>query len=261
MSESKASSKLTGILGAMPEEVNGIIGLLENREEEVTGMRTYYRGRIQGKEVVVAFSRWGKVAAATTVTTMIQRYGITELLFTGVAGALSPALRIGDIVMADRLVQHDMDARPLLPRYEVPLLGLDFFLANHPGRTAVYEAIGSMLENRVLHRVFDEKTLERFQIHHPGLFCGDMASGDRFFASRLEKEEMHLRLPDVLCVEMEGAPVAQVCYEHGIPFLVLRIISDTAGDGSQADFTSFVNEIASPYTREIVSRIIGIMGK
>ncbi len=115
--------KRIGILGAMPEEINGIVSLLKDKTEVVKGMRTYYLGSINNIEVVVVFSRWGKVASATTVTHLIVEFGITELFFTGVAGAINPDLNIGDIVIASSLIQHDLDARPIMKRFEIPLLG------------------------------------------------------------------------------------------------------------------------------------------
>jgi len=110
-----------GIMGAMPEEINGVIALLSNCKTYSIGKRTYFSGQINGIDTVVVFSRWGKVAAATTVTTLIQEFKITDLLFTGVAGAISSDLKIGDIVLGSRFVQHDMDARPLMEQYEIRL--------------------------------------------------------------------------------------------------------------------------------------------
>lgn len=253
------AASITGILGAMPEEVEGILTLLSERRDETIGMRQYSTGIIHGKRVVIAFSRWGKVAAAATVTTMIQRYGITELIFTGVAGAISPALRVGDVVMADRLVQHDMDARPFIPRFEIPLLGLDFFNAHHPSKTAVADTLTTLLNDRSLHQIFSEDTIQRYQLHHPGFFSGDIASGDHFFSSRQSKLRIQQDLPSVLCVEMEGAAVAQICYEYEIPFLVIRIISDDAHENAHIDFAAFTRDIASRYAQEIINRIVPVL--
>ena len=118
-----------GILGAMPEEINGIVSLLKNKEKVVKGMRAYYKGSINEIEVVVVFSRWGKVASATTVTHLIIEFGVTEIIFTGVAGAINKDLNIGDIVIGSSLVQHDMDARPIMDLFEIPLLRKTKFMA------------------------------------------------------------------------------------------------------------------------------------
>lgn len=254
-----SAHRIIGILGAMPEEITGILGLISDRTEETIGMRTYHVGFIHGKRVVVAFSRWGKVAAATTVATMIQRYGVTELLFTGVAGGIGTDLHIGDIVLAERLIQHDMDARPIIPRFEVPLLGQSFFYSRHAAKEKVFSCLQDMLEKKSMHEILSEDSIQRFSLHQPKVLIGDIASGDRFFASGDEKENLKKFLPSTACVEMEGAAVAQVCFEHGLPFLVVRIISDTASDDSPADFKSFVRDIATAYSREIIDRVMNIM--
>lgn len=119
--------RIIGIMGAMPQEIDGVIKLLENPKEITLGMRSYTSGTINNIDVVVVFSRWGKVAAAATVSTLIHVFNVTEVIFTGVAGAIDPTLNIGDIVIAKRLYQHDMDARPLMQQFEIPLLGKTFF--------------------------------------------------------------------------------------------------------------------------------------
>ena len=236
----------------MPEEIKGIADLLEKRQEVVLGQRTYYTGTLNGKKVVVVFSRWGKVAAATTVTTLILRFGITELLFTGVAGGLHPELQIGDVVIASRLIQHDMDARPILPRFEVPLEGITFFEAD-PKLVGKAERL---LNERTVPSVFqgwlEEKYRQKFGIQSPRIWAGDIASGDKFISDLADKEELLRLLPSVICVEMEGAAVAQVCYEYGIPFSVIRTISDTADHHAAFDFPSFIRHVASRYSLEIV---------
>ncbi|CAN1559742.1 5'-methylthioadenosine/S-adenosylhomocysteine nucleosidase [Flavobacteriaceae bacterium] len=136
------TSKRIGILGAMPEEISGVVTLLKNKEKVVKGMRTYYIGTINEIDVVVVFSRWGKVASATTVTHLIVEFGITQLIFTGVAGGISPEVSIGDIVVASSLVQHDLDARPIMKRFEIPLLGETILYPAHVknmGRSLKFE--------------------------------------------------------------------------------------------------------------------------
>ncbi len=246
-------NSILGIMGAMPEEIKGIADLLENRQEVILGQRTYYTGSLKGKSVVVVFSRWGKVAAATTVTTLILQFGITELLFTGVGGGLHPTLQIGDVVIASRLIQHDMDARPILPRFEIPLEGITFFEAD-PKLVGKAERL---LKERTVPSVFnnwlDEQYRQKFGIQAPTVWVGDIASGDKFIADPGDKEELLRLLPSLICVEMEGAAVAQVCYEYKIPFTVIRTISDTADHNAPMDFPSFIRHVASRYSLEIVN--------
>lgn len=249
------SEKITGIMGAMPEEINGVVALLVNRQEVTVGGRTYFTGTINGIKTVVVFSRWGKVAAATTVSTLILTFNITQLLFTGVAGAISHQLKIGDIVIAKCLVQHDMDARPLMPQFEIPLLGKTYFDCDADLLTIAQNAVNDLLENKHLHATIDSAALEVFDITVPKLVVGNIASGDQFISGSSSKNNILQQLPAVVCVEMEGAAVAQVCFEYDIPFVIIRTISDTADEQSHIDFPLFIKTISSRYAVEIIKNI------
>lgn len=244
-----------GIMGAMPEEIDGVVALLSNCKMTEKGKRRYFSGQINGIDTVVVFSRWGKVAAATTVATLIHEFQITELLFTGVAGAIHSELKIGDIVLAKRLIQHDMDARPLMKQYEIPLLSKTYLESDSTHLAIASKAINTLIENKRLHAVIDDASLVEFRISHPKLFIGTIASGDQFFSSNAQKHALTEQLPEVLCVEMEGAAVAQVCYEYEIPFSIIRTISDVADDQSHIDFPSFIKKISSKYSTEIIRNI------
>lgn len=239
-------------MGAMPEEISTITGLLTGCTPQEAGGRTYYSGLLQGIKTVVVFSRWGKVAAAITVTTLIHQYGITELIFTGVAGAISQALNIGDIVIAQRLIQHDMDARPLMPQYEIPLLNVTCFACGGDRVEQAEVVIRALLNKKHLAAVIEPADMDAFNIHEPRLFIGDIASGDKFFSGTEEKHKLMRSLPSVLCVEMEGAAVAQVCYEYHVPFTIIRTISDTADENAHIDFPLFIKKISSKYSEEII---------
>lgn len=244
-----------GIMGAMPEEIEGVVDLLTNCQELSKGKRTYYSGQINGIDTVVVFSRWGKVAAATTATTLIHEFQITELLFTGVAGAISSDLKIGDIVLGGRLIQHDMDARPLMKQYEIPLLSQTYFESDSTHLAIASKAINTLIESKSLHSVIGDEELVEFSISQPKLFIGDIASGDQFFSSNEQKHTLNTQLPNILCVEMEGASVAQVCYEYEVSFSIIRTISDVADDKSAIDFPAFIKKISSKYAAEIIKNI------
>ncbi|WP_395048457.1 5'-methylthioadenosine/adenosylhomocysteine nucleosidase [Flavobacterium sp.] len=244
-----------GIMGAMPEEIEGVVALLSNCVEASMGKRTYFSGQINGIDTVVVFSRWGKVAAATTATTLIHEFKISELMFTGVAGAISDNLKIGDIVLGKRLIQHDMDARPLMKQYEIPLLSQTYFESDSTLLDSAANAINTVFENNSLYAVIGEDELMEFNISQPRLVIGDVASGDQFFSSKEQKHALNTQLPNILCVEMEGAAVAQVCYEYEVPFTIIRTISDTADDKSHIDFPSFIKKISSKYATEIIKNI------
>ena len=114
----------------MREEIETLIHEIEVSDKVVKGMRSYYKGKLWEKEVVLVFSRWGKVASATPATHLITDFEVSEILFTGVAGAVDSTLNIGDVVIGDAMYQHDMDASPLLEPFEVPLLGKKYFETN-----------------------------------------------------------------------------------------------------------------------------------
>lgn len=245
-------NRVVGIMGAMPEEINGVVELLAHPVEFEFGKRTYYKGVYNGVEMVVVFSRWGKVAAATTVSTLIHEFKITELIFTGVAGALQSDLNIGDIVIGKRLIQHDMDARPLMPQFEIPLLDQMFFEAGSVQLKIAEDAVKNLLEDKKLHSVIDDKDLREFEITAPKVVVGDIASGDQFFSCNHQKKNLLSQIPSIQCVEMEGAAVAQVCYEYAIPFTIIRTISDVADEKAPIGFPAFIKSVASKYSVEII---------
>jgi len=250
------SERMIGIMGALPEEINGVIALLDHKEEQRIGKRTYYTGTINNQKVVVVYSRIGKVAAAATVATLLLKFKVTELIFTGVAGGISSALKIGDIVIGSHLVQHDMDAFPLFPKFEIPLLGKSLFEADKALIELSTTAIENILSNENLHQVISTEDLEEFKIQQPKLHIGLIASGDQFFRDVNQKNNLTTQLNDTLCVEMEGAAVAQVCYEFNIPFVIIRTISDEADHHSTVDFTKFTEKISNIYSIEIIKNII-----
>lgn len=236
----------------MPEEVEGILELFDDRRVVELGMRSYHVGRIRGHAAVVVFSRWGKVAAAATAATLILEFGVRELLFTGVAGAIDPRLRIGDVVIAERLVQHDMDARPLMPQFEIPLLQKTYFEKSEPHFCRACAAVGKMLDPGSDFLRQHRQELAALSIERPVWYSGLIGSGDRFIADVRAQEALRTALPGLMCVEMEGTAVAQVGYEYGIPATIIRTVSDTANEHSPVDFQQFISKVSRQYSREIV---------
>ncbi len=225
----------------MNEEIDLLVAEMASDQISEQGKRSYHQGKLWDHPCVLAFSRWGKVAAAATATHLITRYGVSEIVFTGVAGGAAPNLRIGDVVIGSELCQHDMDASPLFARHEIPLLGTTFFVTEPARRSAILKAA-------------KEFALTRSK--KPQVVEGLIASGDKFFASASALDELKSRLPKVQCVEMEGAAVAQVCHEYGIPFSILRVISDSADEASPTDFPEFVRTVASQYSHGIIKNWI-----
>src|SRR5262249_14718218 len=161
------------------------------------------------EEVVVAFSRWGKVAAASTATELILEYGADRIVCSGIAGALDPSLRIGDVVVATRLFQHDMDASPFFAPTEIPLLGVKGLPTDEGMSRGLMAAAEAFLAEG-----------EGAQGMHPAgrrAVRADIASGDRVIAGDTSRRAVLSLVPTAAAVEMEGAAIAQVCFEHGVP--------------------------------------------
>ena len=227
----------TAIVAAMHQELSAVLALLPDEQKQSAGGRDYWVGHLHGQEVVAVLSRIGKVAAATTATALIERFQVDRIVFTGVAGGIATGVNRGDVVVADSFLQHDLDASPLFPRYEVPLYGTDRF-ATDPGLTqGLAAAVGQALHGTRVHR-------------------GLVISGDRFVSSAVESQVLQRALPEALAVEMEGAAFAQVCRDYGVPFAAVRTVSDRADDEAHGDFLSFIDEVASRHSAAIVEAFL-----
>lgn len=244
-----------GIMAAMQEEIDALLKELPADAEVLDdGRRTYHSGCVWGTPVVAVFSRWGKVAAATTATHLISDFDVDEILFTGVAGAAQSGLKVGDIVVGARLWQHDMDARPLFPRHEIPLLGRTSFASDEKRRDQLLQAAAAFLRDD-LPTAVSEATRAAFHIQSPKAVEGDIASGDKFFADRADLADLLLRLPTIAAIDMESAAVAQVCHEYRVPFTVVRTISDAADESAAHDFPRFLAQVASAYSHGVLKRL------
>ena len=246
-----------GILGAMAQEIDEVKALLTDKTIVRIANREFVVGKINNVRCVVAFSKWGKVAATITATLLIQEFDITDLFFIGTAGALADGLKVGDIVISKRLVQHDLDARPMLSRFELPLLNRIYVKSDPELTDLARKAVSNLLQNGVENMV-GEEAVKEFGLA-PILHFGDIASGDQFINSDAKRNEILGLLPDVQCVEMEGAAVAQVCLEFNVPFTVIRTISDTADHNARVDFGKFIVEVANAYSRAIVLEIMRLI--
>lgn len=226
------------IVGAMHDELRALLDAMPDERPVRRAGREFWVGHLDGQDVVVVLSRIGKVAAATTATLLLAEFDVSRIVFTGTAGGLAPGVNVGDVVVGDTLLQHDMDASPLFPRHEVPLYGRDRFEADPAMSQALADASTAMLA---------EAGTAQARVHR-----GLLVSGDRFVSERDENDALRRRLPDALAVEMEGAALAQVCHDFGVPFAVVRTVSDRADDSAHVDFNRFVAEVASRYTLGLV---------
>ena len=230
----------------MREELHALIPLLEGAQQLGLAGRMFHTGRMHGHEVVLALTGIGKVAAAISTTLAVQHFNPQGLVFTGVAGGLGEGVAIGDMVLARELLQHDIDASPLFPRFEVPLTGCSRFAAS----TALSDALHGAASRCIQRGAFQGA----IRLHE-----GLVISGDRFIATAALGSALRAALPDALAVEMEGAAVAQVCAAFGTAYAVLRTISDRADDDAHGDFATFIAEVASGVTRSVVQEWLATM--
>lgn len=238
----------TAILSALPEEQSSLIEHLAHPQRVVRAGRAFWMGELQGRSAVLALSGIGKVAAATTATALIEYFGVARIVFTGVAGGVGDGVNVGDVVVAQDYIQHDMDASPLFPRWEVPGYARSRLVCDAALSALLLEAAGACVSSTS--GQFGLKSAAR-RTHH-----GLIASGDRFVCAADESRSLHGALfdagHDVLAVEMEGAAVAQVCHDYAIPFAAVRTISDRADDAAHVDFPLFVQTVASRYAEHMV---------
>ncbi len=248
-------SKHIGILCAMPEEIGSTLDNLNNIKTKTYGDLKIYSGdwcfsdgSSQSPVIYlsIAWSGWGKVSAARAATRLINHkfneLKIDAIFFTGVAGAINSKLKQWDIVIASELIQHDMDARPLFKKYEIPALKTARITSN--------ESISNWTYNS-LKKSIKDGSLESFGDLHKGL----IATGDKFLSDKNEVENISKDIKDLLAVEMEGASVAQVARQEEIPFQIIRVISDEADESSPEDFSQFLSKY-NQHSAKLVSALV-----
>lgn len=210
------------ILGAMPEEITPLLEILKEYESVEYANNTYYFANYKGHELVLAYSKIGKVNSTLSASVLIERFKAQTLLFTGVAGAFNKDLEIGDLLYATKLVQYDLDI------------------------TAFGHPLGYVPGNEIFIKT-DEKlntlALEVAKDLGIKIKAGIIATGDEFICNEAKKEKIREIFNADAC-EMEGASVALVCDALKIPCFILRAMSDKAGEKAEFDFDEFVAKSA-----------------
>ncbi len=211
---------MLGIIGAMAQEVAALKNAMEHVEIRTIAGMEFYRGTISGRDVVVVRSGIGKVNAAVCCQVLADHYGVDAVINTGIAGSLRAEINIGDIVLSSDALQHDMDATGFgYPVGIIPQMDVSVF----PGDAALIQAAKTSCE-RVIPEI--------------GVHIGRVVSGDQFISDK-EKKNWLTKTFAGYCTEMEGAAIAQTAYLNGIPFLIIRAISDKADDSAEMDYGEF----------------------
>ena len=214
-----------GIIGAMELEVDTLIAAMEESKEVSFSNRTFHTGKLNKRDTVIARCGVGKVNAALTVQMMVDKFGITDIINTGVAGSLDEKIDIGDIVVATGAVYHDMEAIAFgYERGQVPQMDIFEF--------PVSEELAAL-------------AVDSCRKVNPDInvFRGRIASGDQFIADK-EKKETIKNYFSPMCVEMEGAAIAHAAYLNNINCLIIRAVSDKADDSAEQDYPTFERKAA-----------------
>ncbi|MEU0495379.1 5'-methylthioadenosine/adenosylhomocysteine nucleosidase [Mycobacterium sp. NPDC006124] len=247
-----------GLLCAIPEELAHLRDALETTHTTTVAGIQFDEGWFEGRRVVLAGAGMGKVNAAIVTTLMVTRFECRLIVFSGVAGGLDPALHIGDVVIADRVVQHDVGRieNDELLRYQ----------AGHVSFINPTDALGYSMDADLLATVCEGldgvalPVLSRSaggRDRPPRVVFGTILTGDQYVHCEVTRQRLHGDL-DGLAVEMEGGAVAQVCDNVGVPWIVVRTLSDLAGHTSALDFAAFVHEVAA-ISAHLVRRIVGVV--
>jgi len=240
-----------GIMAAMPDEIKTMHHDFVFGNKVSVAKRDFYQGQYKDIELVLVYSKIGKVAASLTASILIDHFQVDEIIFTGLAGAVDENLQRGDIVLANATYQHDYDARPLAEKiFEIPFSKQRIFGFSEVSLSIAKQAIQLFLNN--LNHYVDLKELGRLQVHRPKLYQGIVATGDCFVQNVKRLNNLYPEDFSVLAVEMEGAAVAQVCEDFEKPYTLIRIISDKANGDAQASLLEFSEKLASHYASGIV---------
>ncbi len=230
---------MIGIIGAMEDEVAALKEAMEVQETIEKASMIFCKGMLCGKEVVVVRSGIGKVNAGICAQILVDRFGVDVLINTGIAGSLDAKIDIGDMVISTDALHHDMDASEFGDALgQVPRMDVLSFPADE---TLVKKAVqASEKANPDIHT-----------------FTGRIASGDQFIASREVKERI-VKNFHPLCVEMEGAGIAQAAYLNQVSYVIIRAISDKADNSAHVDYPTFEQQ-AIAHSVRLVKELLTII--
>ena len=230
---------MIGIIGAMDEEVEQIVAVMDIEREETKAQMTFKAGKLAGKDVVIVRSGIGKVNAAVCTQILVDDFGVDYVINTGIAGSLKNEINIADIVISDDVLHHDMDAT-----------GFGYAPGQIPRMdTLSFKADAKLIE---LAKESCAKVVPQIGVH-----VGRVVSGDQFISDKAVKERISANF-DGYCTEMEGAAIAQAAYLNGVPCVILRAISDKADDSATMDYPTFEKQAIHNSVlllKELVSRI------
>ena len=228
-----------GIIGAMDVEVNALREKLENCKKIEINKLTFYEGTCGGKELVIVKSGIGKVNAALCVQILVDKFGVSKVINSGIAGATGDGLKIYDFVISTEAVYHDFDTQ-----------FFGYKLGQVPGMPERFTADIALAD--AAERAFGKTTLGSASGGAHKVVRGLIASGDQFIAGG-EKKDFIVSNFHPQCVEMEGCAIAHACYNNNVPFVIIRCMSDTADDSVKETYSE---ETAAALSIEYLTAVI-----
>ncbi|MFD2046149.1 5'-methylthioadenosine/S-adenosylhomocysteine nucleosidase [Ornithinibacillus salinisoli] len=223
-----------GIIGAMDQEVAILKENMTDIQEETIANCLFMKGKLYDKDIVLLKSGIGKVNAAMATTILLERYTPSRIINTGSAGGFSNVLEVGDIVISNRVVHHDVD-----------VTAFDYVYGQVPGMPAAFEADQALIDKAM--NAVSELEVQAQE--------GIIATGDSFMDDPERVKFVREKFPEMIAAEMEAAAVAQVCHQYDIPFVVIRALSDIAGKESSVSFEEFLDMAARNASEIIISMI------
>ena len=241
---------VTGILGAFADETELLLSQVQQKKEVMIRQIRFTQGLLKGRPVVVAQSGIGKVNAAVTTMLMLEHFQPAEIIFTGIAGAVDPALAPGDLVIGTKLAYHDYGS--LLPD------SMQRRSTRNPAtmqENPLYfpcDARLVQLATMASRKIVLEKINRHNNSVYPTITSGIIVTGDVFVSSEAATQKLYRQM-NARATEMEGAAVAQVCWQQQVPFIVIRSMSDNAGNNAFADVKSFYRIAARNSANLVIS--------
>jgi adenosylhomocysteine nucleosidase len=225
---------MIGIIAAMDEEIAYLVNRMQNKTEKTIANSQFFEGELEGKPVVLLKSGIGKVNAAMGTTIMMERYSPSLIINTGSAGGFSPHLNVGDLVIADRVVHHDVD-----------VTSFEYDYGQVPGLPPAFTASKEVLDQTI------QAVKELGMNYEVGL----IATGDSFMEDESKVDFVREKFPEMIAAEMEAAAIAQVSHQYDTPFVMIRALSDVAGKDSSITFDAFL-KTAAKHASELIRRLL-----
>lgn len=223
-----------GLIGAMDEEIAFLQEQMNDKTEHHIANRLFIEGNLNGCDVVLLQSGIGKVNAAMATTILMERFQPDAVINTGTAGGFSDTLSVGDIVISDEVVHHDVDAT-----------AFGYEHGQVPRMPARFKADATLMERT-------KRVVEQIDLYYE---IGLIATGDSFMSDETKIKQVKALFPEMLAAEMEGAAIAQVCHQYETPFIIIRAISDVAGKDSPVTFEQFLQQSAKN-AAEMILRLL-----